>query len=185
MSDTLPPRIARFIPMIVVVCLVATFIGFVASAFAGLGYGLSYRFHPPTHSDLDINPVLSTLAVILGTTFSAVAGVAWSVIMVRSARQGADRFVPAGVRWGIALGILATFIMHGGLVLAILYAAPAKINPGVFIYLGIGIFCAVVAGLVLGALGGWLCELAARRPETLENSEAVTDQESARTWEAK
>jgi hypothetical protein len=156
MSDTQCVNRCRFVATTILVCLASTGIGFVASAFAGLGYGLNYRYNP-AQGELPVDPVLSMLALYLGTTASLFAGVFWCFFMHRRlCQQGAGNLLAGGITYGLKAGVAATLVLHGGLILNILLHAPGRLDLNALVFVGIGLVCGVVAGLILGAVGGYL-----------------------------
>lgn len=156
MPDTQCVNRCRFVATAMFICLASTGIGFVASAFAGLGYGLDYRYN---WGSGDADPVLSMLALYLGTTGSFFAGVFWCFFMHRRlCQQSAGNLPAGGITYGLKAGVAATLVLHGGLILNILLHAPGRLDLNVLVFVGIGLVCGVVAGLILGAVGGQLME---------------------------
>ena len=106
------------------------------------------------------------LGTALGGVGGVVDGLAWTGIMLSRAQQGhgRGRLLAAGAGWGVAVGLVATFILHGGLALwhlALGRASPTDL-PGVFLVL-VGILCAVPVGAITGLLCGLLVPV---RPPT-------------------
>ena len=136
----------------VLICVAGTFVGFVASIYAAIGYGLQYRYHEGGDAD----PVLTIWALWLGTGSSLAASIAWTVVMLRSAHER-DR---GSVKYGLIAGIGATCVLHGGLIFDLLMHAPSRLDVNVLWnvlwFVGIGLACGLVAGFILGGIGGQL-----------------------------
>jgi hypothetical protein len=100
---------------------------------------------------------------LLGAVGGIVAGLLWTRIMLRRARSGFGRgkLVFAGTGWGIVVGLLATAILHGGLIIKYtVYPQTAwetlSMNPFVLL---IAAFCAFVGGAITGAICGRIVPL--------------------------
>jgi hypothetical protein len=90
---------------------------------------------------------------ILGALGGVVAGALWTGIMLLHAWCGLSGggLVGAGTLWGIGVGLLATFILHGGLAV---WDPKLGYDGAGMIYLEIGLACAIPAGAITGAVCG-------------------------------
>jgi len=86
------------------------------------------------------------LGTVLGALGGVVAGLIWTWIMLRRARAGWGSAPLVGAGWGIVVGLLATAILHGGLIWCEI-ASDA-------IVLQIAIVCAIVGGAITGFVCG-------------------------------
>ncbi len=125
----LPPGVLR-----IIVCVAGTCVG----AYFG-------SFEYPT-------------GTVLGAVGGLIAGLLWPWIMLRRARTGFDRgrLVGAGAVWGIVVGLLATAILHGGLIalrVAQMEGTSGSVSVHPIIVL-IAAGCAGVGGAITGAVCG-------------------------------
>jgi hypothetical protein len=86
------------------------------------------------------------LGTVLGAVGGIVAGLLWTWIMLRRARAGWGSAPLVGTGWGIVVGLLATAILHGGLIWFGI-ASDA-------IVLGVAVVCAIVGGAITGLVCG-------------------------------
>jgi hypothetical protein len=113
-----------------------------------------------------VGALFGSFAYPVGTAFGALggvlAGILWTRVMVRRARAGCGRrrLISAGTKWGIVVGLIATAVLHGGLIvywLGRLGTPAGHFESGLDIYpfaLVIGVICAVPAGAITGAICG-------------------------------
>ena len=166
----------RFAWMILVVCLGAAALGFLAGSFAGFGYGVEYNYHPP-RSELPVDPTLSLLGVCLGTATGIASGITWCAIMIRRGRRGLDqRLVAVGATLGLAFGVASTVVLHAALIVTVLCNSPKPMGSEAALFVLIGLGCGTVSGPLLGLLGGSLCQWAIRPPDVAEGRDLGQDE---------
>jgi hypothetical protein len=98
---------------------------------------------------------------VLGGAGGVLAGLVWTRVMLRRSKAGYSRarLVRAGAGWGIVVGLLATAVLHGGLILHD-YASVRTPNRGGYLdglyplVLVVAAACAVIGGAVTGTLCG-------------------------------
>lgn len=127
------PRVHRII-LTIVVCAAGTLVG----AFFGLLGGVPY-------AGPDIKVPL--IGHWIGGAAGLLAGIVWCAVMTRMTAGGLRRgVVRAGFWLGIAAGVVATLILHVGLMMAA--------GHWTYVGIGIGLPCGVVAGAVTGLICG-------------------------------
>lgn len=142
------------VPVAVVVCVgIGWFFGTTAGAF------YVNDFYPHRAIGAAHPPRLVHLGRILGMTSGFLVAVCWSCAMLWIMRQAViKRPIAKASFMGLIAGLVSTAVLHAGLVLRIMNdpGRPAR-NLLDVAPLGIGICCGIVAGAMLGALGGVLC----------------------------
>ncbi|NTW36953.1 MAG: hypothetical protein HGB17_12665, partial [Syntrophobacteraceae bacterium] len=54
----------------------------------------------------------------------------------------------------ILLGLAATYILHGSLIMTVVLNAPQRMSGEALFFVAVGTVCGLVSGAILGAIGG-------------------------------
>jgi hypothetical protein len=109
------------------------------------------------------------MGTCLGALGGLVAGVLWTRLMLRRTGPGQSRtrIVGAGVGWGVVVGLVATVILHGGIIsyAFVVYGqgtrevhsdSTIEVYPAILL---IAFACAVLGGTITGGLcGHWVAD---------------------------
>ncbi len=148
----------KLILLVVLVCVASGAVSAFLGAFASLLYaGIHFAVEGPEAA------VARSFILGVGTYWGATCGLAaallWCRLVVRRmARAQTDRWVAWGAGAGVKVGILATAMLHVGLMLASVRKPLVDLLSGFAVGLVFGIF----AGAILGAICGAICRALVR-----------------------
>jgi hypothetical protein len=138
------PNVKPVGPVTIFVCLLSTLAGGFLGAGASILYGKCNLFGPSTGMWVE------TKGVILGAPAGLLVGVGWCLVMYRLTREYHKRphkFLLSGMGWGVLAGIVATFMLHVGLMIWLGSAKPNAILVGMFFGIPTGATVGLVCGL--------------------------------------
>jgi hypothetical protein len=103
--------------------------------------------------------IFGSFGALFGGLGGAVAGILWTRILLKRARAGygRSRLAGAGAGWGFVVGLIATAILHGGRILgeSVRQGRFTRIDAASVLIIGaVAVLCAVVGGVITGALCG-------------------------------
>lgn len=130
--------------------------GAFCGAAAGLGYGI-FGYALYERPGLRPPPLIA-VGTALGAASAVLVYVCWCWgLMTLRGRLSAGRLMGLGVGLGIMAGVVATLILHAGLVLQLTLdlnrPGRSAFDEDLF---GAGLMCGTVVGATMGAVGAWL-----------------------------
>ena len=147
-----------FIGLGVFVAIAAAGLAGFLGAWASLLYGameLSEGRNPDAHAAAQL---VTTVGIWSGAGAGLIAAAIWCRSMFRAVARGArERLMGRGARLGLLVGVLATVLLHAGLIVASLACKLVDVADIPFA-LAIGLLFGLVAGLILGAVCGSMCQ---------------------------
>lgn len=166
--DKINPYSLRFIILAIVVCIAATalsgFLGLLASLLYG-GLDVSEGRNPQT-------ALLANWCILVGLWGGSISGllaaIIWCGRMLRRIRNGEVDGLGGKGRWdGIKVGVIATLWLHASLMLTADFISgfesPNSEGLVVLMFLPvIGLVFGISAGLILGAVFGYMCQAMAK-----------------------
>ncbi len=101
---------------------------------------------------------LGEVGCIVGGLGGLAAAIGWLRYMSRLGKtSGCHGMIGGGGRRGIREGLLVTLVLHAGLVVAAMLGTEPKPHAGVVLsLLGVGLPCGMIAGVLVGRIGGAL-----------------------------
>lgn len=151
MSDCFSVYRGRFIVLGIFVCVVATLLSGVLGSLASLLYGGFFGYPEPSPEEIATSNLVHAVGGWGGLGAGLLAGVVWCQMMFRRVRRGQTKQLISSGSWlGVVVGILATVLLHAGLMVA--SARPDFFN------LIVGLIFGIPAGAILGVICGAICQ---------------------------
>ncbi|HVP12400.1 MAG TPA: hypothetical protein VMV94_14585 [Phycisphaerae bacterium] len=146
MSSSTPLRPKSYSGLTIFVCTASTLI----AAFMGLLAMVPYVL--PHEGERDLLPLLPVAGIGGGAASGLLAGIFWCRVMIRPAMLDRRGLVGLGASVGIAVGSLATVLLHACLMIYVWAATDAWHLDG----LVVGLIFGIPSGAVLGAICGYV-----------------------------
>ncbi|NLX23437.1 MAG: hypothetical protein GXY55_17440 [Phycisphaerae bacterium] len=154
MAGSVELRRSKLILLAVLVCVASGGLSALLGAFASLLYG-GFQFGAEDAEAAVARVFITRVGTYWGATCGLVAALTWCWLVSRRVAQGrVDRWASWGWRRGVAVGILATTMLHVGLVLGSVDKSLVDLLMG----LPFGLLFGVPAGAILGAICGAICQ---------------------------